>query len=1535
MSRLNLEFLNSPPQFELPGEGFKPLALPDAVRLGLESLTPDGLESASSEFSVELAPGAWALPLTSGEPCRLEVADGCRLDGLARIGRAPDGTGPLVTELRARFSRPMVFRNILTTLAEVRTLFRDGRGAGANQDLASLAIHWVEALAAKVQIRLDARVLAVLKLALRASSHRVDSLVAIHLGSLRALPARRRRELRLRFDGEVELLGQVRIPFRGIRLPSFILPTLHARIADLVGPEPLASAMLLRDKLPWEELLPKLLRLPKKIETSLSVEGTLPELAAELRTFNKSAMQVSLAVPGQVSIQAKVRGESEHGQLKLQVRPCELIADQHKIGLDLEVEADVEELAALAAAPARTGRSVISLGLSSGPAGGRPSGKVRLSIRDGSCIPATRAHVHVEHALARGATDLSATLEQVELAGRCELSLDALRRGISPTSLQLRFNGKASVDPGGELDVGAIRLLADSLGGELSGSASWAPGRPLDLRISSSAGFAVRGQQQIQPIPELGVPQGQLGLNLGGQLRLRAGVSVGGEAGQPGLRFEGSTLDLSLAQCEAKLDALKLSLPPKTEMALQVIRGELGPSGVGQMELGLNWDMAGESPVLESGSRRAVLFVDELRKMKLSARSVAEGKIEFSGGHPGLYDGDYFNALVDPMGHADKWLQILSDDAAIARVLDTVGVLSSDLEKLAKGARGQLLRVRKVFAEEGVRQPADMIPRDRMARVLSRVLAGDDRLQERLAVLIQRVTDAEGLDRKAVAAIIDELYPDHGMAFELDRVLRLADHLLAPADPLPPPTSADHAPLSLSPRHRALLQGVPNAAQLYRAVSEAGPLDSSTSVNIVRLSPWLTRDQLGWLIAKGGERFTLPQRARLAYVQELKRRVHLISQGFGGIGYAPQAMSIAFFLGEALEADARWASQASKQPALGTGELPCDGVLGPEDVAVMLQAGLATVAPSRTVQINQRMLFDYLRRRPPLFFAGVLAEMGMNSPRVLTNVLLGFLNQDQRFLRDPLDMPKTLSALLGLHVPHRSEYMAGGRWAKESYYQALLKTSEAILELAEPYFALKHHLQLVRHPAPAAPRPPSIGALETEARKLVTRADKLGAKLRFDGELDGPVEGARKAYEEAFDGCRALLAKDRGSFKRDWLKEFWFRNHEALVVRSVVRNYQEDVDRVRPWLHVRSGKSRFKSEQALLEATVGVLYHFAADRQKVLADPLVRLLIDPPKGRYDFTIVSGMGVVTEGQRGRELEAAFERLDEQRGVKVVRADTGTAKPLEYNAAKVIEAIEKVRGPYGLLGYSQGCGNVLTAEALLRAGTPDRQRLLEGLLCRNFLFSAINGSAHGSCGNAKFLRAMVEGEIFLKHYQAIFSASVIKAAQQAIDTALASPQVAVLMGGVDSLSHEGVVALARDGQWLDDIPSSSVRGAVEPMVVPEALDMLSNVISKQVQGALHDTQVTLVSAVGHPNRVRNEFVEVLRQCDMGSFAQTCHHWSPLSHTTEFVTTERDRARAIYDFPKDRHVFPWVEVNARFGIISRAKAAEKPTRKRTKAA
>ena len=72
-------------------------------------------------------------------------------------------------------------------------------------------------------------------------------------------------------------------------------------------------------------------------------------------------------------------------------------------------------------------------------------------------------------------------------------------------------------------------------------------------------------------------------------------------------------------------------------------------------------------------------------------------------------------------------------------------------------------------------------------------------------------------------------------------------------------------------------------------------------------------------------------------------------------------------------------------------------------------------------------------------------------------------------------------------------------------------------------------------------------------------------------------------------------------------------------------------------------------------------------------------------------------------------------------------------------------------------------------------------------------------------------------------------------------------------------------------------------------------------------------------GQSTAVRNVWTRAVAHADSGSRVQAIHHWSPLSHEAEFVTTTRDRLRAVYDGPKDRHVFPWVEVNARFGRIA----------------
>jgi hypothetical protein len=84
--------------------------------------------------------------------------------------------------------------------------------------------------------------------------------------------------------------------------------------------------------------------------------------------------------------------------------------------------------------------------------------------------------------------------------------------------------------------------------------------------------------------------------------------------------------------------------------------------------------------------------------------------------------------------------------------------------------------------------------------------------------------------------------------------------------------------------------------------------------------------------------------------------------------------------------------------------------------------------------------------------------------------------------------------------------------------------------------------------------------------------------------------------------------------------------------------------------------------------------------------------------------------------------------------------------------------------------------------------------------------------------------------------------------------------------------------------------------------------------------------MLSATLDPVYHHNRNGQILEKCDVGRAAiQRTHHWSPLNEEVEFLATPRDAEMATFECAKDRHVFPWVEVNARFGFIKYSKSQE----------
>eukprot|EP00536_Pseudo-nitzschia_multiseries_P006241 jgi/Psemu1/318855/estExt_fgenesh1_pm.C_1300013 len=686
-----------------------------------------------------------------------------------------------------------------------------------------------------------------------------------------------------------------------------------------------------------------------------------------------------------------------------------------------------------------------------------------------------------------------------------------------------------------------------------------------------------------------------------------------------------------------------------------------------------------------------------------------------------------------------------------------------------------------------------------------------------------------------------------------------------------------------------------------------------------------------------------------------------------------------------------------------------DCLLGPADVAILLQAGLTSVMKgSSVVQLNQRMLLDLVASQPRSFAVAVLAEIGtpggQGSPRQLASALMALLELDQSSFRPQhqLDMKVLLESWLpGMRVPRREDYMAGGRWARQSYYQAIFSLAKNILEDAECYTALNCHLQRYRHSDESDPIP--LPQEELQSRTNDSNGgdrDELQSKLREAIQIAirkievADSKGGRvlvkllshekaikrgslyteavSAYHEAFEACARVRDLDPQSFTSEWFRVFYQRNYNALMIKSVFDNLIANVDDVRYWMHclrrgvnhgaprrnddmlIREGTQEppnvfeqflndltgghvksvldnnciflnptKRNEQEVIDAILDAIIYDDYDREKLRNDPLVRLLIPNPDGNYDFTVVTAMGVITEGKAGIELQTALQRLEEKRGVKHIRADTATARSFEYNAERIIEAIESTKAynvPFGLIGYSQGCANSLMAESLLYSGTPAQQDYIKrNLACRQLLFSAANGSAHGAASDKKASRLIVMLEEFAKYQQGYFSRALQTTFLETVTSVLDSSQFHKSMGGAQGFLHDGCRAFWREAQHLPNVPTCTLRGILEEHTTPEALEMLSHMLTKQSGSALHDSQVHAFDAVGYPVYHKNRNGRILQKCEIGAGAiQRTHHWSPLKEEVAFIQTSRDHDLASFDCAKDRHIFPWVDVNARFGFI-----------------
>jgi hypothetical protein len=706
-------------------------------------------------------------------------------------------------------------------------------------------------------------------------------------------------------------------------------------------------------------------------------------------------------------------------------------------------------------------------------------------------------------------------------------------------------------------------------------------------------------------------------------------------------------------------------VPTETTFAVKVQHSVVNMMFEGTTQCELAWDFQGSSPVLQTtkpGQTPAQSSHEDRQQVFLLIKALCQGRLNLDvssvGGisfrqasttredKRGLYDWKFFNAIVSPDDDSPaRILDVLHDKKTMYHLLEVTKLVNADIERALRYVLTKVWRAREIIDKEGISDPGQVIPGYKMARLVSLFLSNDDSQVSEILPIIRRVVTGNGLDVvKAKELLRKHVEAYDEWAAEIDRSVKWAAVLLGPMSSIQQPIEETEVPPLSECIDPSLYDGIPTAKELYQILQDKPqlPLDQSFSNLVSRIAPYMTLPQCHYVLHLRPSSHWQPfDLKRLRYVYSIKKKVHEISESYGGLSFMPQSFFVSVFLGEATRSSLRAAifnqddehnemnpvaANIERRTALTTlrqrkfGEslrvndddlfimspagrvasmskliahnhtdrlispLPSssrvedllgDSLLGPQDISVLLQAGLTSaVKGSTVVQLNQRMLLDLMASQPKSFAIAVLAELGNDGPRALASALMALCDLDQGSFKDEhcINMHNLMESWLpgGLKIPRREDYLAGGRWARQSFYDAMYSVAVSILDLSETYTGLKLRIQQVRHHKEKDPLPvpmelatgnqPSsklASAIESAIGKIST-ADELGQKaihnLRKNKSKSRECPEAVAAYNEAFAACSQVLSIDKQSIQATWFKSFYRRNYDALMVKSIFDN---------------------------------------------------------------------------------------------------------------------------------------------------------------------------------------------------------------------------------------------------------------------------------------------------------------------------------------------------------------------------------------------
>lgn len=1167
---------------------------------------------------------------------------------------------------------------------------------------------------------------------------------------------------------------------------------------------------------------------------------------------------------------------------------------------------------------------------------------------------------------------------QTAFSGDISWGIDIANHQICLHALDLTTHGGISLSTFGKFSLRGHEIDVRAESCHFDAVLRKKPNAPIDVNASIQTAFRAKTQTNATTIPELKLVTPMATIDADGFIYATFSCRIDHFADDTlCVTFDNSSIDFETHRLAYAWPPLTISQDVAANLSLRVQSAQCTVSGLSDCHFSISYRSA-KAPTIGMGKQSAPLFPKELLDFSIDAEISKNGILTFSNGS-GFYNEDFFNTLLKPNSERENWAKILQHEPLFKHILDIARVV---LFPAIDGADEFCSHVGDWIQRcirEDIFSVSALIHPPTLAYALSLLLFDDDSATDEILPSIERIMHADGIDRYKIEELLDRAYPNANLD-NLGRVLKWLQHLFQTV-PYIAPKHTSCPPLCDDPRCVSKIERLPSANEIYAPI-----WSDQTGDRILNYAAGLNIAQIEWIIDNKCDQFpTSSHLEKLRTLLNIKRKISGLEIREGA--FIVQDFNIAVFLGALLDAEIQYCDKIGIDPDSPRIDDVFRSWLAPVDVATLLAASISSRYIGFCVQMNQARLFNYLERRGTLYARSVLYEIGQRNIRVLANMLISWLRQDQSYVKIPIARAKRLSALLKIDIPDEDDYTPWNSTLPASYVEAIFNAAEEINAHSDDYVAARLKLESYRdrekysynsesaeycaapidvndircidathNPSQKTnasqsgnlPSPPPDEAQRAEEQTLeAQRAAQAIAALRsaiesaqnasqrlcahpcdsfsevFDSLSAQEIESAQDAWKKAFDTAKVFVSEIDDPWQYRIVKDFWARTLDALRIASVYDDLQNDFDEVRRWFAYRYESTYRRRLSAITDlsraetydAIIDFIFAFDDDKRALRLDPLVWFMPTVAAGNVKLTLITAMGIITSGSAGHELEAVFERLRKSRNIATLRTNTGTIKPLQYNADQIVRVVAQVDGPFAIVGYSQGCANMMRAEADLYNGTPDQRKLLDNLVSRNFICSAFNGSPHATCGVVKYKNALVEGEAILKSFSASLSRPLYRLIFDLIKRILDTPIINASLTSVESISPEGLFELARDSQFAPHVPSIEASGATND--VPEGLVIMANHFNKQAFIA-NDSQIGIDCAHAYPVFNDNDTTKRLKDQAVSPRLLNIHHWSPLVEEVRFIESKKDVQTCIYKCPKSLFITPWIDSLILFGIL-----------------